>query len=636
LGTTAVFELPIGSSDLPIIWKWSTEEGLGQITSALVLDDSHAVVVDDLMADDSEGEPIEIAQRLQFSARLSSQWNSLVSSGMSLVSSSSGTKERLFGFFQVAVLLSEQTNRLYGMPLAGDSRGKVTWSMDLSPNALWHKMVHGSFNAHKATHGIHGGTHAREVLVVSDLSGRVEWKCVDGTNGDIHAQGAFEVSSPVLQVLPMVGGGACRQQATLLLRDLSTVVIPEPDAASPSSLQRALEESANGLFAHATGGGGSDSRLESYQITSQSSPARLVGQTVFPGERLVLTIYPTRDEAVDSPCTVLGDDSLLLKYLNPHLAVLVTVREEGIADELESVDSVLRRSMQQTDKKKKKKPLGVTPKTESKTDADMTRSEVVKEDEPNLFVNVVDTVSGRVLYRTSHTNASTSTRYIRAVISENWVVYSFVNAKTKRTEVGVLSLYEGMIHKKGISAFHSPEQTTEFSSWDARETKPVVLAKTYSIVKPVTAIGVTQTRNGISSHQVLLATNDDHIYALPRSALEPRRPLSDLKETEKLEGLRQYSEMLPLVSLQVLSYNLTVHRPTRIVSASTELESQTLVFAFGGPDIFFTRTSPSKGFDMLPENFNRVLLSVIVVGLVIVVGVTKRMATAKMAKSGWL
>jgi len=636
-GTTSAVQMAFSSSSsASATRKWTAEEGLGHITSALLLDASHAVVVDDLVGEDSEQEPAEIARRLQFSSRLSSQWKSLVGGALNLVSSSSN-KDRLFGFLQVAVLVSERTDRLYGMELSGSKRGSILWTLDLLPQASWHKLVHGTFNAPKATHGIQGGTHARELLVVSAGPSQIDWKCVDGTHGDVHAEGSLKISSPVLQVIPMVGSGLCRQQAVLMHADHSISTIPEIEGSAQSSLGHALEARANGIFAHYLHQTDTSARLESFQVTSQSTPARLVGQASFLGEKLVYTVYPYREEVVQSPCTVLGDDSLLLKYLNPHLVVLVTVRDDGALDEEDSIDAVLRKSKQQTDKKKKKKPLGATPKAGGKVDpttADSTAE--VKEDDPNLFVNVVDTVSGRILHRVSHANAATSSRHIRAVISENWVIYSFVNAKTRKTEVGVLSLYEGMIHRKGLTAFTSPEQTTEFSSWDARETKPVVLSKTYSIPRPVTAMGVTQTRNGISSHQILLATSDDRVYAVERKVLEPRRPLSDLKESEKTEGLRQYSELIPLISLQALSYNLTVHAPTHILSSPTELESQTLVFAYGGPDLFFSRTSPSKGFDMLPESFNRGLLLVLLLALSAVIVVTKRMANQKIVKQGWV
>jgi ER membrane protein complex subunit 1, C-terminal len=633
-GTTAAVQINLSSGEA--IWKWSAEEGLGHIASGLVLDASHAIVVDDLVVEgDSEEEPPEIAQRLQLSARMTSQWESLMGSGVNLITARSASKDKLFGFVQIAVLVSERTHRLYGMELAGPKRGTVSWTVDLTTGAMWHKLVHGTHNAAKAKHGIHGGTHAKEVLVVSaSTQTRVDYKCVDGTNGEVHGEGSMDISSPVVQVIPVVGGGVCRQQAVLMHEDHSISLVP-----AESSISHTFgASSANGFYAHVlTGPESAFVRLESYQISAAAASARLVGQTTFEGERLIQAVYPPRDEVVQSPCMVLGDDSLLLKYLNPHLAAIISVRDVTAGDGGDEFGAALRRSKQQNEKKKKKKPVGVTPKPGSKAEsatADDGASD--REDTANFFVSLVDTVSGRVLYRASHANASTNPRHIKAVISENWIVYSFVNAKTRKTEVGVLSLYEGMIHRKGLTAFTSPEQTTEFSSWDARETKPIVLSKTYSIPQPVTALGVTQTRNGISAHQILLATTENRVYSVARAVLEPRRPLSDLKESEKLEGLRQYSELIPLLTMQALSYNLTVHAPTQIVSAPTELESQTLVFAFGGPDLFFTRTSPSKGFDMLPESFNRILLSLLTVALVAVVVVTKRMSKQKIVKHGWI
>jgi hypothetical protein len=59
------------------------------------------------------------------------------------------------------------------------------------------------------------------------------------------------------------------------------------------------------------------------------------------------------------------------------------------------------------------------------------------------------------------------------------------------------------------------------------------------------------------------------------------------------------------------------------------------VLAYGGADIFFTRMAPSKGFDLLPENFNRILLSIVVVGLLVAVAVVRNMSTNKMVKMAW-
>jgi hypothetical protein len=72
-----------------------------------------------------------------------------------------------------------------------------------------------------------------------------------------------------------------------------------------------------------------------------------------------------------------------------------------------------------------------------------------------------------------------------------------------------------------------------------------------------------------------------------------------------------------------LSYNKVVESTKAILTAPTGLESQSLVLTYGGADIFFARTSPSKGFDLLPESFNRILLSMVVAALMVVLVVVK-------------
>ena len=39
------------------------------------------------------------------------------------------------------------------------------------------------------------------------------------------------------------------------------------------------------------------------------------------------------------------------------------------------------------------------------------------------------------------------------MISENWVLYSYWNAKAKRTEIGVLALFEGMMGPYDLNPF---------------------------------------------------------------------------------------------------------------------------------------------------------------------------------------
>jgi hypothetical protein len=124
---------------------------------------------------------------------------------------------------------------------------------------------------------------------------------------------------------------------------------------------------------------------------------------------------------------------------------------------------------------------------------------------------------------------------VPVIISENWVVYTFFNQRTRRTDIGVLTLHEGMIDKNGLTAFNGPEQELVFSSLESP--KPIVLSKTYGIAKAITAIGVTVTKAGITSKQFLFATGNDQVISMDRRLVDPRRPNGELKPSEKMEGL---------------------------------------------------------------------------------------------------
>lgn len=590
---------------------WSTEDGLSTASSALLLDASI----------DLEQEEAHILSKLGIVARLESQ----VQAGINILAhathlTASVTRDEDFGFVKLAILLSQKVNRIWAIPTSGENRGTVEWKLDLPSDAKWHTMVHGTASSSSIVHGINGGTHSSDVLVLSAKTGETVWSCMDGATGVIHSNGSSASSAPVVQVIPIFGGGLCRQVAVLVHEDRSVSIVPD-DEKSKAAVTKELKKSQNGFYSHVINR--ETNSIEAYTLLvggDDNFQVQRVGLTAFTGEKIVQVAYPQRDEVVQSPCNVLGDDSILLKYLNPHMAVVVTMSEikQGKGDPL--VAALGEKTTTG------RKPKGVTQPDDAEA--------APVEDEPNLFVNVVDTVSGRVLHRVSHSNASADSKF-PTVINENWVMYAFFNEKSRRTELGVLTLYEGMIDKAGITLFTSPEQVLSFSSLEPRESKPVVLSKTYVIVKPVTALGVTSTRAGISTQQILIASADDRITSVSRQMLEPRRPTGEVKVHEKTEGLFQYSPLVPLVSMSSPSYNQTVHDVSKIVSTSTALESQSLILAFGGPDIFFSRISPSRGFDLLPESFNRMLLSIVVIALVSVLFVVKTMGEKKMVKDGW-
>ena len=622
MGTTAAVILTKTSKDIVTAEiAWTAEEGLSSVSSGLLLDASHSSAITDAA---SEEEQKKTLQALSFSSRLQSQAAALT--GMFAALATSHSRDNEFGFTKVAVLLSQKTHRVWGVPTAGSKRGKPTWMMNLPQKASRHVLVQGTASSSSTIHGINGGTHSHEVLILSSLTGGTQWTCLDGITGKIHASGSSQTPAAIRQIIPIFGGGSCRQVAMLVIEDGSVIVIPD-DEATLAAVADKIKSIPNGFYTHILSK--EKGSLETFRVidsgNGNSLSTLLVGQTSFGGEKIVNVAYPQREEIIQSPCNILGDNSLLLKYLNPHMVAVVTISGSA-GPSAGPIAAALSSNNIAADGKTKIKPIGVTPPNDISTPAKSV---------PNLFVNLVDTVSGRVLYRSSHANAVVGDG-VPVLISENWVVYAFFNEMTKRSELGVLSMHEGMIDRTGLTAFTSPEQAGTFSSLVARESKPVVLAKTYTIVRPITALGVTATKGGISTKHLLIASGDDRITSIPRNLLEPRRPIGALKPVEKEEGLVQYHPLVPLVTMMSPSYNQTVHAVTTIMSAPTDLESQSLVLAFGGPDIFFARLAPSKGFDLLPEDFNRMLLTIVVIGLLVVLVVARTMSRKKTIKLGWL
>lgn len=603
---------------------WSIEDGLGTSSSALFLDATDRVVL-------TEEDEAKVMSKLSLISRLQGQ----VESSFELIQGvipHADTRDDDFGFMKLALLLSQDVHRVWGIPTAGKNRGDIEWYLDLPEEAQWHSLVHGTSNSPSIVHGINGGTHSPFVLVLSSGKDEMTWTCIDGTTGEVHATGSKAVTSPVVQIIPVFGGsGSCRQVAILVHEDDTTTILPE-DTKSKSLVLDQLTKSTNGFYTHVLNREANTVEALKLKKDGTGSIVQRVGKTTFSGEKIVKVAYPQRDEIVQSPAQVLGDDSILLKYLNPHISVVITMPDESAQDTTTDgvIEALMNEKKKKVGSKHKRKPMGA-----SQQPGDVGAAMAGDEDKSNFFVNVVDNVSGRVLYRVSHTNASVDGP-VAALIVENWIFYTFLNSKSRRTELGVLTLYEGMIDKAGLTAFTSPEQALSFSSLDRGSSKPVVLSKTYAIVQPVTALGVTSTRAGISTRQILIASGDDRISSVSRNLLEPRRPTGEVKKHEKEEGLYQYTPLVPLISMNSPSYNLTISGVKHVISTATALESQSLVLAFGGPDIFFSRMSPSKGFDLLPESFNRVLLSVVVVGLAVVVCVVNGMSKKKVVKQGWM
>lgn len=124
---------------------------------------------------------------------------------------------------------------------------------------------------------------------------------------------------------------------------------------------------------------------------------------------MVSTAYPDVRETMTAPSShPLGDGALLLKYLNPYLVALASTASLPPSPPPAS--------------------LNVTRDEGSQEGRRQGGDEGGKE-VSTLYVTLMDTVSGRVLYRVSHFHVQGP---VRMRLVENWLIYSYWNCKVGR------------------------------------------------------------------------------------------------------------------------------------------------------------------------------------------------------------
>ncbi|XP_026333512.1 ER membrane protein complex subunit 1 [Hyposmocoma kahamanoa] len=290
------------------------------------------------------------------------------------------------------------------------------------------------------------------------------------------------------------------------------------------------------------------------------------------GHRIVTVVGKPANERVYSPGRVLGDRSVLYKYINPNVVLFIT---EG---------------------------------------PDALHKDVV-------VATCVDAVSGGVVAAQAHRRARALPL---AVHSENFLAYLYYNDKHRRTEIATMELYEG---KHRWSPAGAP-----FSSL-ATERAPSVERLAYIVPAQPTAAAATTTERALTDKHVLLGLSTGAIIEMPWVYLEPRRPVTPTPD-QREEGLIPYAPELPLPSEAVINYNRTLLKIKAIHTAPSGLESTCLVLATG-LDLFYTRVAPSKTFDLLKDDFDYSLISIVLTALIVATYSTKYFASRKMLKLAW-
>ncbi|KAJ5442831.1 hypothetical protein N7445_004582 [Penicillium cf. griseofulvum] len=295
------------------------------------------------------------------------------------------------------------------------------------------------------------------------------------------------------------------------------------------------------------------------------------------------TARPAHDP-VASIGRVLGNRSVLYKYLNPNLALVTAVNEQT----------------------------------------------------HTASFYLLDGVSGKVLHATTQGGVD-STQPIASVMSENWFAYSFwgdvtgSESSAKGYQLVISELYESPFPND-----RGPLDSAANYSSTATLPLPHVISQAFMIPEPISHMAVTQTRQGITTRQLLCTLpSSNSIVGIPRPVLDPRRPVDrDPTAAEAEEGLYRYAPYLDFDGKWYLSHTRDVAGIKAVLSRPTLLESTSLIFAYGS-DIYGTRATPSQAFDILGKSFSKLQLVLTVVALGVGVTVLAPMTRRKQVNALW-
>ncbi|KTW26078.1 hypothetical protein T552_02971 [Pneumocystis carinii B80] len=317
--------------------------------------------------------------------------------------------------------------------------------------------------------------------------------------------------------------------------------------------------------------------LEGYFLDFKNLYASITWTIDFPlSESIISLSFKNKNEKIASIGRVLGDRSVLYKYLNSHFLAVATGNK---------VDSKL-----------------------------------------NIYL--IDIVKGMILH-TNHYNNVDISKGVEILLTENWIVYQFwIEKPTKGYQIVISELYESEIKNKRNKGANS---TSIYNI-----PLPFVISQAYLYPRRIYAFTSVLTRYGISSRDIISYIDSNQIVVIPKKLLDPQRPIlaNNKISSASIKELIPYDVNLFIDSKIVISSKNEVYGIKNILSSPTLLESTSLILAYGH-DIFFTYVTPSNSFDVLNPNFNKLQLlltiSLLIVGLLLL----RSMAKVKLLKKKW-
>ena len=246
-----------------------------------------------------------------------------------------------------------------------------------------------------------------------------------------------------------------------------------------------------------------------------------------------------------------------------------------------------------------------------------------------LYLNIIDTLTGELLHSVVH-DTDVLGDSVSVVFGEHWVVYTFYSNKpTPEQHVVVIDLFESLVPNTRLS------KDSE-SSFGARH-PPAISTKSFILPVKVSTLAITKTRFGVTTKAVVFSLENGQLLLVPKFILNSRRVFGrELTNEEKAQfRLLPYDPVISIDDHSVISHKRQVLGQETIVSMATNLESTSIVCSYG-LDVFCTRVSPSSQFDKLTSSFDKIKLVGSIIILVFLVFFLRPMRESKILKNLWV
>ncbi|ORY45435.1 hypothetical protein BCR35DRAFT_311094 [Leucosporidium creatinivorum] len=237
-------------------------------------------------------------------------------------------------------------------------------------------------------------------------------------------------------------------------------------------------------------------------------------------------------------------------------------------------------------------------------------------------VLLMNSESGALLHKIGPIADVDDESNLSLALQDNWLVltYRVAGEAARASKVVSVELYtsgDDSLGMLGVNLERIQALTRTFVSTQALEIK-----------------SFTRTKLGITTYNALFANSLGQIVAVPRRFLDPRRTLHKPTKQDQEELLLPYEALLPADPRWTLSHRREVEGLNKIESFAGRLESESLVLA-SGLDLFGTRVSPSRSFDVLSPTFNKAQLVITITALSLGLAVTRSMVKGRQVHQKW-